>query len=583
MSENFQVAGNGEDRTSDLTVFFITTGEAIGARAWTALHKQTCKFRLGVIKNVSPMSAAFQRMVDTCETQYFIQVDEDMVLKPTAVIELYRSIRGLPDDVFMYAYMLWDVHLVRGIFGVKSYRRDLMRLASYHDTQSCEQDHFKQLQDAGYRYVVPGWDDATLTPRSPQVQGAHGMLYNPRSAYERYLDLTEKYRDVGGSDWYARYPMEFLRRLVGDEGIKGLDQNTDLWAFVGAVCGLATDLDVPRGEKDFTKPPRGYGEIRAHLVAPPRETIIYSTGRCNAKCAGCLRQAGSYEPTPDFTPELTTLMLDVFPSVDSCCVAGFGEPTLNKQLPQIMEILRRRGVCGGVITNGLRSVDSGGKLIPGLALASYVSFSLNAATEEEHARAYRVEGGWSKVRRGIDAAHAAGVPVTLSFIVTKQTWKDIPRYLRVSQELVGAMPGARVALVNYLPHGEPTNKEEHERFLSQVVTTDDDLHPALSECQTLAEELGLNVFVWPVPIDLSGPPVPGKCPSPFVRLGIDGYGNVSGCSRITPPSAEWGSITRQRSHVWMDSLKLRSLRRQLVGVEPLRHECRYCFGNWSEF
>lgn len=571
------------DLSAKVTVFFITTGEEIAARSWEELGRQDCTFQLKRIENVAPMSRAFQSMVEQCNTPYFVQVDADMVLKHTAIRCLYERIVREPPEVFMYAFMLWDAHLGRGIFGVKIYRTELMKRATYHDVQSCEQDHMKQLEAMGLRYAIPGWDDATLRPSSPQVQGAHGLSYDPRGAYERYLDLTEKYRDVGGSDWYAGYPYEFLKRLLGRE-LKSPHEETDLWAFIGAVCGLVTDLGQPRGEKDFTQPPRGYGEVRAHLVPPPRETIIYSTGRCNGMCPGCRRQAGSYIRTPDFTPEMTELLLRAFPSAKACCIAGFGEPTLNPHLPEIVRLLRDRQVCTGVITNGLDSVTSDGLLHPGLRQVDYVSFSLNSTNEAEHEQEYRVKDGWKKALRGIEAAHNAKIPVTLSFIVTRQSWGRIPQYLEIAKTLLGGQPGSRVALVNLLPHHDKTDDGGNRYFFDRVITTDSALYPSLDEYRQLATQLGLTVFAWPVPIRLDTPTnYLSRCPSPFVRVGVDGNGHVSGCSRITPPGPEWGSIVAQQGKVWMRSIQIRSLRRQLMGAEPLRWECRYCFGNWSDF
>jgi MoaA/NifB/PqqE/SkfB family radical SAM enzyme/glycosyltransferase involved in cell wall biosynthesis len=571
-----------DDLSSEVTVFFVTTGDPVAATAWSALERQNCGFVLERIENVAPMSAAFQQMIVRCRTPYFIQVDEDMILKPGAVRTLYETIRRQPDDVFMYAYMLWDVHLVRGIFGVKAYRHSLMRLVEYRDVQSCEQDHFKRLEAMGYKYAVPGWSDATLTYGSPQVQGQHGTLYTPRAAFERYLDLTEKYRDVGGSDWYMRYPYEFLTRLLGEERLSSagsLEQLTDFWALAGAVCGLFSDLSLPRKEKDFRLPPRGFGELRSHIVAPPQEGIIYSTSRCNGKCPHCSRTLTEHASVPDFTLALTRRMLKYYPSMRGVCVAGFGEPTLNEDLPAIVSTLRERSIVVGVVTNGLRSADAAGHLVPGLTGASYVSFSLNATDREEHERMYGVADGWSRVTRGIEAACRAGVPPTLSFIVTKQTWGRIPEYLKVSSSLISGVPGARVALVNLLPHHHLDDKAAHADFLARTLSTSDDLS-ALSEYKSMACALGLNVFVWPTPINPDGPPRMSSCNSPFTRLGVDGAERVSPCSRITPPGEQFGQLTPS---AWWASSGIRDLRRQIAGVLPLRWECRYCFGNYSSF
>jgi hypothetical protein len=46
------------------------------------------------IKDVSPMSAAFQKMIDECDTDYYIQVDEDMILYKDSIEIIYDLIKN---------------------------------------------------------------------------------------------------------------------------------------------------------------------------------------------------------------------------------------------------------------------------------------------------------------------------------------------------------------------------------------------------------------------------------------------------------------------------------------------------------
>ncbi|HBH81991.1 MAG TPA: hypothetical protein DDY39_19355, partial [Nitrospira sp.] len=68
------------------TVFVLTVDDPALAACLEAIHKQEGPpFKLEIIRNVCPFSAAAQRMITECRTEYFIQVDEDVVLQPDAV------------------------------------------------------------------------------------------------------------------------------------------------------------------------------------------------------------------------------------------------------------------------------------------------------------------------------------------------------------------------------------------------------------------------------------------------------------------------------------------------------------------
>ena len=249
------------DLSSELTVFVSTVGAASFTACIDHLDRQDCRFRRVVIARVAPMSVAFQRMLDTCETPYYIQVDEDMLLRPDAVRRLHGLIRDADADVAMVCAWLWDVHLGRGIQGVKAYRHAIIRKYPYVNVESCEKDQLRRLQADGFRYLRPL--DAVPTEFGPWTLGRHGAHYTPQLIFERYSTLEHKRCQAPGSSaWFADHGAEFLARFRDDPS------EVNLMALLGILAGCLSG-STPRGEKDFrqydTLP--GWREAQAFFLA----------------------------------------------------------------------------------------------------------------------------------------------------------------------------------------------------------------------------------------------------------------------------------------------------------------------------
>jgi hypothetical protein len=233
------------DLSAELTVFVTTVGTAGFSACLEHLRAQDCGFRLEIIRNVAPMSAAFQVMLDRCETPYYVQVDEDMLLRPDTIRRLHQRIRGAPEDVGLVVEWLWDVHLGRPIQGVKAYRHSIVSQFPLRDVQSCEKDQLARLERAGYRYLRP--DLGPPPEDSPAIAGLHGCQYDPDSIFERYFTLEQKW--LGNPHklvWFTPQPAQFLQRFCETPS------EENLMALLGVVAGrLAQATGQVTGEKDF--------------------------------------------------------------------------------------------------------------------------------------------------------------------------------------------------------------------------------------------------------------------------------------------------------------------------------------------
>jgi hypothetical protein len=256
---------NGADQrpdfTQQLTVFVSTIGASSFVDCMARLHAQDCYFRLEVINRVAPMSAAFQHMMDRCETPFYIQVDEDMLLYPHAVHALYQRITRSAEDVALVAGWLWDDHLDRCIIGVKAFRHEIVRNYPFRNVLSSEKDQIQKLLDDGFRYdILPDHD---LRREGEFTMGLHGTHYNEHSAFERYATLERKRcQHPENLAWFDQQGHTLLQRFR--------DQPTalDLMALMGILAGRVHD-DGQGGEKDYTSyhDMPGLEEARAFLAA----------------------------------------------------------------------------------------------------------------------------------------------------------------------------------------------------------------------------------------------------------------------------------------------------------------------------
>ena len=227
----------------EVTVFVSTVNNDSFQECMKHLSMQDTRFHLEVIENVAPMSAAFQRMLDRCKTPFYVQVDEDMLLRPWAIRKLHERIVHSPSDHAFAVEWLWDSHLNRPIQGVKIYRHATVKQFPYRDVQSCEKDQIARLQEAGYSFGRPV--EAELDEQSPEIFGNHGVYFHPESVYERYFTLMQKkLKDPKKFRWLDRHLDEFFQRFRTEP------TEFNLMAIMGILAGHLQDSQTP-GEKDF--------------------------------------------------------------------------------------------------------------------------------------------------------------------------------------------------------------------------------------------------------------------------------------------------------------------------------------------
>jgi len=236
------------DLRAAVTVFVTTVGAPSYAACRQHLAAQDCAFTLQEIADVAPMSAAFQRMLDTCTTPFYVQVDEDMLLYPHAVRTLYEQATAAPPNVAVVVGHLLDAHVDSVILGVKIFRHAIVARYPFADSQSFEMAQIDRMRSDGFTHLVlpraATWRASTV---AAGILGLHGTHWTPRSIFERYATYERTRHARPTSQRALRgWTSLFLERVMttGSE--------LDLFALLGVLAGRLDD-DGGAGAKDFRR------------------------------------------------------------------------------------------------------------------------------------------------------------------------------------------------------------------------------------------------------------------------------------------------------------------------------------------
>jgi MoaA/NifB/PqqE/SkfB family radical SAM enzyme len=539
-----------KDLTDQVTVFVATIGDKANfGFCIQALDGQDSRFRFDVIDHVAPMSAAFQAMIDRCETPFYVQVDEDMILDPYAIRILHDAMSKAPPTTAIVCYSLWDEHMQKAILGVKIYRHDVLRQFPYrHDVPHCDVEQNERLKTAGYT-IQSCWHGYE---RNITCIGRHGCHYTPETAYEAYYNRAAKSRLFPQwMSWCRRLAAEFRRRVESDP--KNL---IDLYALLGFTAGLTTDLGRLDHEKDWRTINHDFRRVQADMETDlPSQLNLHVTNKCNLACRWCPRQ--SHSQKPDMQAQLLAKALEICPSIRSVCIAGFGEPLLCSHLTEIVTAAKKRNLFVGLITNGVLLADFA-KVLHAWNVDS-VSVSLNAATAESH-KACNGSDTWGRVIAGIqEAVKLMPTKVAVSMVCHRNNVGEMPAFL----DLMASLSVPTVDFLALLPSESGQDSSpigDKQQIEIDALRTHQEAH---------------RVRTWPMVIQ------PEKCPraclSPYESISLDADGFVSPCRRVMPPSEKFGRLDGScppwRLPEWY------KLRAALEGDQPLPEACKLCFGN----
>jgi GR25 family glycosyltransferase involved in LPS biosynthesis len=242
----------------DLTVFVISFGENPNyLDCKNSLENQTVKFHIKEIKDISPMSKAFQKMIDNCKTKYYIQVDEDMILHSDAIEKIYNSLISSEENISTVAHMLRDVHLDFNLYGIKAYKHEVLKKYPYNlKIISCEVEQINRLQSDGYETIMV-----------EEVVGYHSPKWTPELIFERYFDLMEKWKKFN-YHWMSELPSKLMHIYQNDPS------ELNLYAMMGAMCSISSDEPIRDREKNFSIKDKNFQKIKKMIEVKNFNHII---------------------------------------------------------------------------------------------------------------------------------------------------------------------------------------------------------------------------------------------------------------------------------------------------------------------
>lgn len=206
---------NKTDLRKELTVFVIYSGEETISECINSLKKQNSLFKLKFIKNIIPMSSAFQFMPENCFTKYFIQVDADMVLYSDSILRLYKLICNTNFLTYRISGQLYEKGF--GLGGhVKCWKKSIFKIFKFKDVRTVDRNFHNRVKYFGLRNKVIS-----------HVFGIHIPRHSKFSKYLKTKSDIEKWR-------FLRRPFEKYAEPL----MNNLIQNNDLNRLHGLIMGI---------------------------------------------------------------------------------------------------------------------------------------------------------------------------------------------------------------------------------------------------------------------------------------------------------------------------------------------------------
>ena len=150
---------------------------------------------------------------------------------------------------------------------------------------------------------------------------------------------------------------------------------------------------------------------------------------CNEKCVfcPCYKEAKRYAPIP------ATLLKSCIEEalqknrIEMVLISG-GEPTLYKELPEIMNYIREAGLKIGILSNSLRFANEifFNSFINTVGVDFELTTAFHSHVAEEHDAITGIKGSFEKSLKGINNLVKAGVHVTIKHIINGLSYKNLP-------------------------------------------------------------------------------------------------------------------------------------------------------------
>lgn len=172
------------------------------------------------------------------------------------------------------------------------------------------------------------------------------------------------------------------------------------------------------------------------VVPTPRLVFWETTGGCNLRCVHCRREWDDTQPNELTTDEAKRLLIDAIAESrwHSILVFSGGEPLMRKDLFELIEHARDRGVTTALATNATLVDDATATRLASLGVPR-ASVSLDGADASTHDAFRGIPGSFEQAIAGIQALRRAGIEVQVNVTFTKANQHEAPAMLDLVQKL----------------------------------------------------------------------------------------------------------------------------------------------------
>lgn len=192
---------------SDITAVVLTIGEETTQRALDSLKRQTVlPEEIIVIRDVTPFHKALNLGASKVQTEFFIQVDSDMILDENCLEDL-RGHMIEDNNLGIVVGPLRDT-LVELISGVKMFRKKCFEKIQFKNSVSPDTDFYNDIEKYGWKCIyVLNLRYSVASNGFCYTFGEHNPVYTPLYTYSKHYILGRRYRyrkDLEGLTWRFR-------------------------------------------------------------------------------------------------------------------------------------------------------------------------------------------------------------------------------------------------------------------------------------------------------------------------------------------------------------------------------------------
>ncbi len=231
---------------NELSVTILSVGSPQLPSAIQSVLDQTIEIPYRIIQNVRPFGAAFNEMLNGCETTYVIQLDEDMELYPGSAEMMVTRFKEQESKDPMLAQMVFRLldPILGKILGVKLFAVDKASKVCMNEEQFPDRDFNQGLDELGYTTIIADGEpvgfharqrsefeqflkhaiSASKMARPKNSEPANTDVRRFHELFKRSLklDLEESIISLGGLYWglfndvrtdIATYPTETYNQL----------------------------------------------------------------------------------------------------------------------------------------------------------------------------------------------------------------------------------------------------------------------------------------------------------------------------------------------------------------------------------